>query len=113
LWFRLLFVPILAPLLLLSVFQPQSSGRRLAPSSGPRRAAPIDSPEIDMATDSPGDDALQVPLGPWVMRIGAWARENKRRTVARVEVDALSSFSFLARIAPRARRCSGASNRLR
>lgn len=104
LWFRLLFVPILAPLLLLSVFQPRKgSGRRLTPSrlQDPEGAAPIDSPDIDLAYGFPEDDALRVPLGPWVMRIGTWARENKWRTVARVEVDALSSFSFLARASRR------------
>ena len=99
LWFRLLFVPILAPLLLLSVFQPRKgSGRRLTAAESEEDAANfIDSPEIDLAYGFPEDDAHRVPLGPWVMRIGTWARENKRRTVARVEVDTMSSFSFVAR----------------
>lgn len=99
LWFRLLFLPILAPLLLLSVFQPRKgSGRRLSPAESEEDPAHlIDSPEIDLAYGFPEDDAQRVPLGSWVMTIGTWTREHKRRTVARVEVDTTSSFSFVAR----------------
>ena len=42
-----------------------------------------------------------MPLGSWVMEIGTWALKSKRRTVARVEVDASSSFSFVARASRR------------
>jgi len=104
LWVRLLCLPILAPLLLISVFQPlKGSGRRLT-------AAELADVEGDTLTNSPGIDLtygipeeapLRVPLGPWVMEIGTWVRKSKRRTVARVSVDSSSSFSFAARAARR------------
>ncbi len=98
LWVRLLCVPILAPLLLISVFQLRSS-RRLTASelADVEGNTLLDSPGIDLTYGIPEGDTLRVPLGSWVMEIGTWVLMSKRRTVARVTVDASSSFSFVAR----------------
>ena len=100
LWFRLALWPFLGPLLLLSFFQVRKrSDGRTTPSGFEvtNQAAPVDSPGIDPTYGFPADDAVRVPVGAWAMRIGTWSRKNVRRTVARVEVDAASAFSFLAR----------------
>jgi hypothetical protein len=102
LWFRLLWTPILVPLVILSAFQPHKrSGRRLAPAelADEDGSGLAEDPGMGLADGFPEGDTERVPLGPWVMKIGTWSRQGDRRTVARVRVEITSSFSFIARSA--------------
>jgi hypothetical protein len=102
LWFRLLWTPILVPLVILSAFQTRKgSGRRLTPEelADEDGSGFADDPGMDLAGGFPEGDAQRVPLDPWVMQIGTWSRKGERRTVARIGVEITSSFRFLARSA--------------
>ena len=52
---------------------------------------------LDPALGIPDGPGLRVPVGRWSMTVGAWKRDGRVRTMARVLVETRSSFSFLAR----------------
>jgi hypothetical protein len=103
-WVRVVSIPVLLPLWLLSAFQPidSSKGRKaraeLATSVG---ATLVKTPGLDPTYGLAEGPGLRVPLGPWSMDIVTWMHNSTRRTVARVTVETSTSFSFAAHAASR------------
>jgi hypothetical protein len=99
-WVRLLGVPPLGLLALISAFEvindPRRHGARkeLARGTG---ATLVELRGIDPTYGLPSGPGLRVPLGRTSMVVGTWKSQNKACTVASVRVEARTAFSFVAR----------------
>ena len=99
-WIRILAAPPLGLLGILSAFEAidnprqRAAGEALARSVGGTLVEPRGVDPTHGISDGPG---LRVPLGRWSMEIARWKRKTRRHTIASVQVQTTSEFSFDAR----------------
>jgi hypothetical protein len=103
-WVRVLGAPPLFVLAFLSALEIKDTAKqrsKLAGVAGGLGGTVGRSPAIDPTYGMSDGPALRIPVGSWSMSVRVWKEKSRRRTVAQVQLDALSEFSFAARGAAR------------
>lgn len=98
-WVRVLGALPLGLLAIVSAFEIINDPKRFAAREtlATTVGGTVVSLRLDPTLGVPDGPGLRVPVGHWSMTVGAWKREGRVRTMARVLVETRSSFSFVAR----------------
>jgi hypothetical protein len=98
-WVRVLGIPPLGLLGLISAFEPINPRKRAARQELAAEVGGtlVELGDLDTMSGIPDGPGLRVPLGRWSMVVTTWTRKGDVRTVASVRVKTLSPFSFVAR----------------